>query len=172
MLAAFEKALEEITKHGPAGLQIPLDELGKIVANAPDDARLFVARRCRMAASQPGHLEIAAVVGRLFFEHFGDNSLLEQVVKKAKRLDAIDVLASVAIADDAAEPPQRARARDFWATRISTEPALCDQCGEVLARGDGYLESGRIDRKLGIDINFGDELVCERCFRLRRTGRL
>lgn len=171
VLQAFEKAVTEIAKQGPAGLQTS-------IAGSSKDRRFSSGRRegvrctplpdgSESAGSSPDRRSGRPPVSRPVWRQLAHRA--SQRESTATRCDG-----RARIDRDCGQccrPPERARAREFWATRTSPDPALCDTCGKVLARGDGYLETGRRDRSLGIEIELGDELVCERCFNVRRACR-
>lgn len=164
----FSDGVEKCIKRiGEGKLAIDAACMRELVRAYRAQAVRYVQAYCIMADSQPSYLRMATVVAAAIRAEFGDDAPLKQVVQLAEALGVEDSLRSIGVFESldaaAAEPRQRAAAREWWKQGEKTE-ATCDECRGSLRRGDGYLVSGRGIMIGDKRIEFGDELLCANCF--------
>lgn len=177
-LRNFDRQIDVcITEAGGRGLRLDLAAVERLVRGDPQSALSYIERQCRLAASQPIYLQTALVVAEAYLVAFADPAAVQRVRERAASLFADDLFDAGwtvydRVEEAAAEPPERERARQWWRDQPFHRAALCDDCGEPIPRGDGYLTEGRTETLwFGSIMRCGPDLLCRRCFhRPRRLG--
>ncbi len=167
-ICAFSEGIEKCTKRIGGG-KVGIDSacLRDLVRNNRDAAYRYVELQCLMAESQPGYLQPAIIVASGYQIEFGDDSLYQMVMVKAKELEAEGHIQSIGFAksmeDATAEPPERVAAEAWWQKSGQTE-GRCDNCSQPLRRGEGYLIKGRSMMIGTTHVDMGEEIICQNCF--------
>jgi tetratricopeptide (TPR) repeat protein len=168
-LESFQQRLDAcMIRVGRGKLSASSDAVRKLVREEPDSARRYIELQCFLATGQPGYLQPALIIAAAYAVEFDDKSLIEMVTRRARELDAEDQLHSMSYAPTQeavrAEPPERAKARDWWRAQLRDKLARCAACNEPIRRGHGYLVNRRADHSAPGSMASRKELICQRCF--------
>ena len=168
----FDRAIRSAIKRlGGGKVGIEADALRDVVRPHKDAAYRYVEIYCKMAASQPGYLQMAMVVAGAYQVEFKDDTLATMVMARARQLGAMEHLKAIGFAPNedelGKEPPEREAARQWWRS-TSRSDGMCDLCRHPLRRGDGYLLDGRLTMIGKMKVNNGVEILCKSCFEEHR----
>ncbi len=169
----FHEELDQYVVYRPDGrTQVDLRAIASLVRNDGDAARRVIELYCAAAAGSPNLLKLAALLAGACAVELDDPEPLRQVEGRAASLGAADVLRDMeqeAGLQQDSSPRQAAEA--WWAEQPDGTVALCDGCGDGLARGQGYvLDSLKEHLFLDVWIDHGDVLLCSRCYLRQRRG--
>jgi hypothetical protein len=95
-LTTFLRKLQETYQRvGGGKVGVDADSVRALVRSNKSAAYRYVQLQCIAAASQPGYLQPAMIIATAYQVEFGDETLVELVLKRAKDLNAMEHLESL-----------------------------------------------------------------------------
>ena len=95
----FLDALEACQRQGGGVIELDVECLHRLVGSDPAGAEAYVEYCCSVAASDEGHLRLAAAVAKVYEEVFDDRVLRRQVRRRAGEVGTSDVIELLTEAD-------------------------------------------------------------------------